>query len=154
MRFKYKNIMRIALIILILATVAFIFARSLKTPEKSSEESDKIGDIIEEYIPPDTKPGEFVQINLRKIAHFAEFAVLGIEVSLYVSLFMRKKAYMLASYSFGMFIAFFDETIQLFSGRGSSVADVWLDFLGFSTLAAVVYSITLLVAFLRKDFVK
>ena len=83
-----------------------------------------------------------------------EFALLGIEVSLYVALFARKKIFMLASYPLGLFIALFDETIQIFSGRGSSVRDVWLDFLGFSTLAALVYAITFLVAFLRKDLVK
>lgn len=154
MRFGYKNIIKIALIILILATVAFIFARSLKSPEKSSAESDKVGDIVGEVIPPETKPGEFVQINLRKIAHFVEFAVLGIEVALYVSLFARKKAFMLASYPFGLFVALLDETVQIYSGRGSSVSDVWLDFLGFLTFATLAYAITLLVAFLRKDLVK
>lgn len=30
----------------------------------------------------------------------------------------------------GLFAAFLDETLQLFSGRGSMVADVWLDFAG------------------------
>jgi len=92
MRYGYKNITKIALIILIFATVAFIFARSLKTPEKSSAESDKVGDIVEEVIPPETKPGEFVQVNLRKIAHFVEFAALGIEVAIYVSPFCVQRA--------------------------------------------------------------
>lgn len=154
MRFGYKNTVRFLLIVLILLTVAFIFIQSLKSPEKSSQASDKVGEIVEEFIPPDTKPGEFVKLNIRKIAHFVEFALLGIEVSLYVALFARKKIFMLASYPLGLFIALFDETIQIFSGRGSSVRDVWLDFLGFSTLAALVYAITFLVAFLRKDLVK
>ena len=30
----------------------------------------------------------------------------------------------------GLLAAFLDETLQLFSGRGSMVADVWLDFAG------------------------
>ena len=154
MRFECKNIIKIVLIILILSTVAFIFARSLKSPERSSEESDMVGDIVGEVIPPETKPGEFLQLNLRKIAHFVEFAVLGIELALYVLFFVRKKAAVALSYSFGMLVSLIDETIQIYSGRSSSVSDVWLDFFGFVTFATLTYGAALLLAFLRKDLVK
>ncbi len=154
MRFGYKDAIRIFLIVLIVLTVAFIFIQSAMPPEKSEEESDKVGEIVGEIIPPETKPGEFVQINLRKIAHFVEFALLGLELALYLSLFSHKKVFMMASYPLGLFIAFLDETVQIFSGRGSSVSDVWLDFLGFLTFATLTYLVALLVAFLRKDLVK
>ena len=147
MREGYLSVIKKILILLILATVAFIFIQSSMSPEKSAEQSDKVGEIVEEIIPPDTATGEFVKINLRKIAHFVEFALLGLEISLYTSLFLRKKNYALLSYPTALFIALFDETIQIFSGRGSSVKDVWIDFLGFSTAAALVYAIAFLVLY-------
>jgi VanZ family protein len=42
-------------------------------------------------------------------------------------------------------VAFIDETIQIFSGRGPAILDVWIDTLGFITLSFAVY----LVFFLR-----
>ena len=150
MRATYMNALKKILVLLMLATVAFIFIQSSMSPEKSAEQSDKVGEIVEEIIPPDTTAGEFVKLNLRKIAHFVEFALLGLEISAYVCLFARRKNVILASYPLALFIAFFDETIQIFSGRGSSVKDVWLDFLGFSTASAIVYIAVFSVLFVSK----
>ena len=63
--FVCKNT-QIILILLVLSTIAFAFYQSALPPEESAEKSDKVGEIIEEIIPPDTKPGEYVQKNLRK----------------------------------------------------------------------------------------
>lgn len=154
MRLGYKDVIRILLIVLIILTVAFIFIQSIKSPEESAEESDKVGEIVGEFIPPDTAPGEFIQINIRKIAHFVEFFLLGIEVSFYVWFFARKKLFALASYPTALFVALLDETVQIFSGRGSSVKDVWIDFSGFSVAATLVFGVALLVAFLCDHFKK
>ena len=154
MRPGYKDAIRILLIVLIILTVAFIFIQSAKSPERSAEDSDRVGEMVEEIIPPDTPPGEFIQINLRKIAHFVEFSVLGLEVALYVWLFARKRSFILASYPIALFIALIDETVQIFSGRGSSLSDVWLDFSGFLTTATLFYGIALLVARLHAHFKK
>ena len=35
------------------------------------------------------------------------------------------------------FIAFLDETVQIFSGRGPEISDVWIDIFGFLTLFAI-----------------
>ena len=154
MRPGYKDAIRILLIVLIILTVAFIFIQSAKSPERSAEDSDRVGEMVEEIIPPDTPPGEFIQINLRKIAHFVEFSVLGLEVALYVWLFARKRSFILASYPIALFIALLDETVQIFSGRGSSLSDVWLDFSGFLTMATLFYGVALLVARLHVHFKK
>jgi len=60
---------------------------------------------------------------LRKLAHFAEFAILGILLGKSLK---GPNAWMLLS---GLLCALCDETIQLFvMGRSSHVGDVWVDF--------------------------
>ena len=133
MRLTVKNIARIVLLTLIVATLAFIFVQSVLPPEKSSEQSDKVSDIVEEIIPPETPVGDYVQTNVRKIAHFVEFAALGVWVALYIVGFYRRRTVALASYAAALIVALFDETIQIFSGRGPEIKDVWIDFLGYLT---------------------
>ena len=46
---------------------------------------------------------------------------------------------------YGFYVAFADETIQVFSGRGAEIKDVWLDFSGYVCalfLSFVVFVIT------------
>ena len=151
MRARSMKIIKYALLILILLNLVFIFLQSALPPEESSKESDTIGDIIEEIIPPDTKPGEFIQTNLRKIAHFVEFASLGALVSTYLILFYRKRAAILLSFPSALMTGFFDETIQLFSGRGTSVKDVWIDFFGFACASVLFYTVWLIFSLIRKN---
>ncbi len=74
---------------------------------------------------------------LRKIAHFSEFAVLG---GVFAMLFLGKKAY-LKAFLLSAVCAAFDETIQMFSGRGNSVFDVLLDSFGAACGVLVVFII-------------
>ena len=134
-----KNILKIVLLLIIACTLVFIYAQSVKPPEVSKQESDKVGEIIEEIIPPDTKPGEFIQTNLRKLAHFTEFFVLGLEIALYGVFFTRILANKCLLLPLGMILALFDETIQIFSKRGPQVKDVWIDVLGYSIALVSVY---------------
>ena len=93
---------------------------------------------------------------VRKSAHFVEFAVLGGLLCLVCKVCMvtggesgvgksggesgvvesggepTKSGVVRAVCAclLGLLAAFLDETLQLFSGRGSMVADVWLDFAG------------------------
>ena len=68
---------------------------------------------------------------VRKSAHFCEFGLLGCELML---LFGLRSGMSLQSMSNAAFAALLaavtDETIQIFSGRGSQVQDVVLDFCG------------------------
>ena len=137
-----KKILKIAFLIAIASTLLFIFIQSMLPPETSSAESDAVGGVIGEIIPPETKPGAFIQTNLRKIAHFTEFFFLGIEIALYVVLFMDKKLFVSLSYPAVMLLAFFDESIQVLSKRGPSISDVWIDFFGFFVSASITYAIS------------
>ena len=130
-------ILRIFLIALITATLAFTFIQSSLPPEESANESDKVGEIVGEIIPPDTKPGAFIQVNLREIAHFVEFFMLGTEITVYLLIFHRDKRTVLTSVLFAPILALTDESIQHFSNRTPELSDVWLDVCGYVSAAFI-----------------
>lgn len=145
-----RNILHTIILLLLLLNLAFIFIQSAKPPEESAQTSDKVGEIVEEYIPPETKPGAFIQLHLRKIAHFVEFATLGLLSSVYVIFLGESVKRVALSVAFAPSVALLDETIQIFSGRGSSVKDVWIDSLGFFTAALIFYTVYHLTKFIIK----
>ena len=138
-----KNISRIVLAALILLTVSFIFTQSLLPSEVSSSESNGVKGLLATIFPPDTPLGAFISQYVRKIAHFVDFGLLGAELTLYALLFCRDKRRSLpAALLSAFFVAFVDETLQIFSGRGPMISDVWLDFCGslcFSVAVSLVY---------------
>ena len=71
--------------------------------------------------------GNVTEHFVRKLAHFTEFFVLGLELAVLFCSFSSKPIL------FSLLVALTDETIQLFTGRGSQVKDVWLDFFGACT---------------------
>ena len=159
-------------VILAALTVLFIFIHSLMAPEVSSKESDAVSDAVSDVVvgvigdetPAQIERSEratkFIEENMRKIAHFIEFAVLGSEIALmgyFVLSDQKRKGYnvsrvrlILISFIFGILIAFADESLQLVSNRGPSVADIWLDISGFSALMIPLYVILFVVT--RKKF--
>lgn len=111
-------------------TVALIFLQSLLPPSVSSNESGWVRTWLAAIFPTDTAFGAFLYHNVRKIAHFAEYAVLGGEVGLYLGGRGGARRWLHCA-CFGFFVAFADETLQIFSSRGPAIADVWLDLSGF-----------------------
>ena len=68
---------------------------------------------------------------VRKTAHFCEFGLLGCELTLLFWLKSGLSFQNLCNSAFAALLtAVTDETIQIFSGRGSQVQDVVLDFAG------------------------
>ena len=68
---------------------------------------------------------------VRKSAHFCEFGLLGCELMLLFWLRSGVRFQNLCNAAFAALLAAVtDETIQIFSGRGSQVQDVVLDFSG------------------------
>ncbi|MBQ8689083.1 MAG: VanZ family protein [Clostridia bacterium] len=144
-------ILRIALIALVFGTLLFTFYQSSLPKAESSEVSDGASEKLEPIIPSTTPTGEFVHTNIRKIAHFVEFAILGYAVALYVVTFMRRK-FIGISYLAAPIVALIDETIQVFSERGPSVTDIWLDISGFVFSASIVYITLLAVVLIPRLF--
>ena len=147
--FVYR-LLQTLLVLLIIAITVHAFYQSSLQPEKSLEVSDKVGEIIEEVIPPETKPGEYIQNNLRKLAHFSEFFFLGLCTATYTVVYFRKKGGFVSLFPFGIITALLDETVQIFSKRGASVKDIWIDSLGYSSAAVCVLLVFLLVLFMRR----
>ncbi len=106
----------------------------------------------EKPVEDETSPfGDFVRKNMRKIAHFGEYGVLGIEMALLFYFFTKKRLFGLVNLTVAaLLIAFSDETIQIFSGRGASLKDVWLDFSGFLTFGILTLSVLYIVQKLKR----
>ena len=121
------------LTVLIILTLALIWGHSLLGREASSEESGFVMELLEPVLEMVVGEGNVTEFLVRKLAHFTEFFVLGLEL---LNFFAYRKplfpqAFLLAL-THGFFAAFLDETIQIFSGRGPMIQDVWLDVSGFA----------------------
>ncbi len=140
---KARLITALTAAVLTAATLIFIISNSARSAEASTEQSDAFKDIVEIFIPENTKFGKWVLDNIRKIAHFTEFGLLGIESAVLISALSntRKKRLSIGGVSsfFGLLVAFIDETVQIFSERGPSVSDMWIDLGGFVFYAVLTY---------------
>lgn len=116
--------------ILLLLMLAFIWGNSLLDPEKSWAISNAVQQILSHFTP--VAESEMT-ISLwgaiiRKLAHFSEFFVFG--VLLLLRLYKGGGHIPCETFLFGVLTALTDETIQFYTGRTSSVFDVWLDIAG------------------------
>lgn len=110
------------------ACLLLIWGNSCLTGEESGEISGGLMLWLTQNLP-GLIQREFV---LRKLAHFTEFAMLGVCLSGTVRSFGLSWKTGLLVPLFGVLLsACVDETIQVFvPGRGSSLIDVWIDFGG------------------------
>lgn len=107
--------------------LCFIFANSLTPASASTEESRSFFTAFLSLFP------HITHRIVRKIAHLAEYALLGAHLSFApILLPMRARATYPLTLLFGAAVALLDEGIQYFvPGRGASFADVLLDFAGY-----------------------
>lgn len=128
---------------LLILNLAFIWGNSCLPASISGAISKMISDLLAAllHLAPESS-GEGHHL-LRKLAHFSEFALLGVWLTwLWGMLGKRKPEIFALPLLCGLLSACVDETIQLFiDGRGSSITDVWIDtcgcVLGILTLLAV-----------------
>ncbi len=111
--------------------VIFIFSNSLASGSQSSGHSGRLTALLNTVLSSLGLPG-LTEHVVRKLAHFGEFALLGLSATwclrTYTEKYLRHLSLPLL---FGLLTAGIDETLQLFSsGRSSSVVDVWIDFGG------------------------
>lgn len=151
---KLLEIFRIVLLTAMLGTLVFIFVNSALPPELSDEQSAAVGGFITSLIPEDTKLYDFVTEYIRKIAHFTEYGLLGIEVSVYIMLYAKKRGRaVLTALPIPLFVGFTDETVQILSGRGPAIADVWIDIGGFMFFGSISFGV-LVAAFAIAKMIK
>ncbi len=122
---KRKARLRLFLTLLLIATVCFIWSNSMVGKEGSASLSQGITAWLNSIGIPVT------HYFVRKAAHFCEFGLLGCELMLLLGLGSGVRLQSLSNAAFAALLtAVTDETIQIFSERGSQVQDVVLDFSG------------------------
>ena len=123
----------IVLVLLLALTLAFIWGNSL-LPRTESQEISR-GLLAEICAALETVGLHIDPQNdhwLRKLAHFSEFGLLGVELCSLLFLNRRARPQGFVNCAFaGLAVAVTDEALQLISNRGSQVQDVLLDFAGF-----------------------
>lgn len=132
-------IIRVARIMLALALLGacvwFIWSNSMQSPEASARRSELVaayvGRVLSAIFGAQSGIVAFAQTHIRKIAHALEFALLGFTSVMMLAILNKVTISNLAHAAFlVLLVAVADETIQIYSNRGSSVADVVLDFAG------------------------
>lgn len=134
-------------IICTLLTLIFIFGNSLESGEESGIKSGWVFAFLTE-----TLGFEFLTHNvLRKIAHVVEFSFLGFFAEglflLAFNMIFKKYAGRISlvfTVLFGLITALLDETVQIYTDRGSAVTDAWIDFSGVllgSLICLMLYSV-------------
>lgn len=137
----------IAVLVLLGLTLLFIFSQSLIGKEDSRAESESVMRFIKPLLEIFVGKGNVTLFLVRKLAHMTEFAVLGAELTLLALLLGKKSAGFFALA--GVLAALSDETIQRFTGRGSDLADVWIDIGGAVIGTLLVLAVFLIVRLIR-----
>lgn len=114
--------------------IAVIFSFSLQSGDESGKLSSGIvAWFVGLFFPEDFAHIELVHFLVRKAAHFTEYFILGVLLSLTVRE-AKWKRILLAPWLMGTCVACCDETIQLFSdGRAGQITDVMIDSSGVFT---------------------
>ena len=137
---KYKRL-TILFGILTVLMVAFIWGNSIQTRDQSSGQSLSVLAWLKPLLDPSGRiDDELFHILIRKTAHFAEFAALGLCVGGFtVNLGrLQGRRYISLPMLMTLGVAVMDEFIQIFSNRGSMVGDIVLDYCGGLTGLAVI----------------
>lgn len=127
---RTKKRIRLCLALLML-NLAFIWGNSLMSAEASLAFSNWVKSLLD-FLSGDATPGEGGSGMLRKIAHFTEFATLGMLLTWLAAMLGETGLHLRIVPVFcGMAAACVDETIQVFvPERGPGLIDVWIDTCG------------------------
>lgn len=141
--------LRILFTVMVVMCVAFIFYNSSQVAEVSGEISGKVTALSNEalsYLPVDITLSEAI---VRKLAHVAEFALLGLLFTFCLRVYTRRLiAFSAWPLLFGLFIAVCDEFLQKFiPGRSGQIRDIFIDFIGVCGGTAAAIFIVLFVQF-------
>lgn len=112
------------LLVAIIITLAFIWGHSLVPMDLSAQESSWITEHVIAPVFALFGVDEVSTHLVRKLAHVSEFLILALLVCTYLRGSVIKGFYVCFT------AAFLDESVQILSGRGSLVSDVWVDLIG------------------------
>lgn len=130
-------------ILLFCLILCFIWGNSMLSAETSGAISRFVATILGGNREPSAEGHHLV----RKLAHFCEFMSLGVISVLLCgeTLYKRSERVMFCGFV-GVFVPLVDETIQIFTGRGPSLVDVWIDVGGFASGCLIVTAILTIIA--------
>ncbi len=152
---RIKNILIVVLSIAIALTLWFIFSNSLTPSTESLEKSEGIYEQVKEPLEAVVGEGKVTHSVFRKMAHFFEFFVLGLEVALLFTLiFGLKLKNLIWTFTSGITVAIIDESLQNISKRTASVKDVFIDIAGFALAVIISYGIYYANKFLKNKIKK
>lgn len=126
-----KKALQLALLLLIGLTLAFIWSRSMKSKAESRAESAAVMELVRPFLEIFVGKGKVTEHLVRKLAHFGEYGLLGVETTACLFLWREERRRWLLLILFGFSVASMDEIIQFFVGRGNQFSDVMLDLFGF-----------------------
>ena len=136
-------------IIILAAVLLFIWGHSMIPQTHSAEESLGMMIFLQNILDFLHIPIHLTDHIVRKLAHITEYAGAGLLLGLYFlpkvngdGNYKEKIKSAAIPFGAGLFIGFIDESVQMFSGRGALVSDVWIDFSGISI--GVILSIIIL----------
>ena len=139
----FMNKRRIFITVIIALWLMLIWGHSMQPATVSEHESGRVLAFLGKLFPAllTSENGMFI---VRKAAHITEFLILGIllTVGFLDRIYDRFARFAIPALT-GLFVAFIDETIQLFVvGRSGEVRDIWIDFSGviLGTLIALAFS--------------
>lgn len=140
MKADKRKIILIIFTITLIMTLTFIWVHSMMPREESANESSTVKEVIEEVISSVTHTEVNIpEFLIRKLAHIIEYSALGLQIPILAVFSYKKKEEVLKFFSvykrivlLPLPVAVIDETIQLFSERGSQISDVWIDFVSAS----------------------
>ena len=116
--------MRLCLTLLV-CNLVFIWGNSLLPGEISGMISNRVKDILEVIFLPSEQEDNGGGFLLRKLAHFTEFAALGVLLSWLFGMLKKGKQH---PFVCGTLAACMDETIQMFvPERGPGISDALID---------------------------
>lgn len=113
--------------------ILFVFSNSLTPAAESARNSGFVLGLVHHALELIGVSGQGITEHIiRKTAHFAEYAGLGILLhQVLFSYSLRKDQILMLRFGAAFFIPFVDETLQLFTpGRSGQISDVWLDACG------------------------
>ncbi len=136
---------------LIVIMLIFIWGHSMVPAVQSSEESGYWATYLIPILKMFVGEKLATEYLVRKLAHFSEYAVFGFIVSLRVRQSQKLDIKLIGKSEGASFLtAFLDESIQVVSGRGPMITDVWIDSLGAFT-GILICSLIVFVAERRKN---
>lgn len=112
--------------------VLFIFRNSMFPGPQSSSQSRYIMNLVNSIMALWRIPYAFTEHFIRKTGHFTEYFILGLLLAVTIRAYRcRKRESVFIELFFLLLVPVLDEFIQIYTPeRGSSVADVLLDFSG------------------------